>query len=292
MSILYYSMMMNPICNIKTQCSECPKAGKNVMTHYLLQKGYHLPVTKCDQNCMIFLLKGTMLVNSREYAGTTMNEKQFILQAIGSKLEILAMTDVECVFYLFNEPHFVCDDRYKNAIENAIPPLIYSPLEIVPALQHYLQGIIMSLTDNLVCKEYIDLKQKELNFILNCYYPLRDLYTLYHPISSYTNSFHYFVMQNYNKVKTVEELANLGGYSTTTFRRMFKNMFNEPAYEWMLKQKRSGIIDDLTQNVLSISDISNKYGFDSLSHFSNFCKTCFGNSPRALRKEIKEKGGI
>lgn len=48
-------------------------------------------------------------------------------------------------------------------------------------------------------------------------------------------------------------------------------------------------MEDLTHDKLSISEISDKYGFDSLPHFSNFCKSYFGNSPRALRKEIAEK---
>lgn len=279
--------MLEAICKIKTPCKECAKSIENVMTHHSLHRGFYYPASKCDQNLMLFLLKGELLINSEEYAGTSLKEKQFILQAIGSKIEILAMTDVEYIIYKFNEPYLVCENRYKKAIENTEAPLIYQPLNIIPQLDNYLEGMSRFIQDKLVCKDFIELKQKELNFILNCYYSLRDLYTLYYPISSYTNGFHYFVMQNYNKVKTVEELAHIGGYSITTFRRMFRNLFNEPAYEWMLKQKRSGILEDLQQSNLSISDICNKYGFDTLSHFSNFCKTCFGNSPRALRKEMR-----
>ena len=258
------------------------------MTFYSLRRGFHYPASKCEQNQMIFLLKGNLLVNSEEYAGTTLNEKQFILQAIGSKIEMLAMTDVEYIVYKFNEPYLVCEERYRKAIENTEAPLIYQPLNIVSPLYIYLEGMSGFIQDELLCKEFIELKQRELNFILNCYYPLRDLYTLYYPISSYTNSFHYFVMQNHSKVKTVEELAHLGGYGITTFRRMFKALFHEPAYEWMLKQKRSGILEDLQQSKLSISEICDKYGFDTLSHFSNFCKSCFGNSPRALRKGMTQ----
>lgn len=273
-------------CKIKTKCSICPKASESVMSIHNWTKGYHLPANKCEQNNMIFVTKGELLVNSKEYAGTKISANHFILQAIGSKIEILAMTDVECIIYHFNEPYLVCEERYRKAIENAEAPLIYSPLKTIPALQLYLENIKILIDDNIICKDFWEIKQKELNFILNCYYSLRDLYTLYAPISSYTNSLHYFVMQNYNKVKTVEELAHLGGYSITTFRRMFKNLFHEPAYEWMLKQKRDGIMEDLTQTNLTITEISIKYGFDTLPHFSNFCKTCFGDSPRALRKKI------
>ena len=91
-------------------------------------------------------------------------------------------------------------------------------------------------------------------------------------------------MQNYDKVKNVEEFAHLGGYTTTTFRRLFKNMYGVPVYEWILDKKREGILNDLRYTKQRISAISTRYGFDSLSHFAHFCKDSFGDTPRALRK--------
>lgn len=283
--------MEGKTCNIQTDCAHCPKAGDSTILYYSLSKGHHYPTSKCTQNCIIFLLKGDLLINSMEYAGTTLRQKEFFLQAIGSKLEMLALSDCECVIYRFKEPVFVCYERYKKIIRQAQPPLVYSPLKSVPALTHFLEGIILLSKNGMNCQEFALLKQKELNYILNCYYSEHDLSSLFYPISSYTNSFQHFVTQNYANVKTVEELAHLGGYSLTTFRRMFRNMFNEPAYEWMLKKKRESIIKDLEQTNLTISAISHKYGFDTLSHFSNFCKNCFGSSPRELRKNMKKKKG-
>lgn len=108
---------------------------------------------------------------------------------------------------------------------------------------------------------------------------------LEHPLSKYVNSFQYFVIQNYKKVKTVEELAQLGGYTLSTFRRIFNNVFHEPVYEWMLARRKEGILDDLNNSKCSISEICYKYGFESLPHFSNFCKKSFGASPRNLRRQ-------
>ena len=85
--------------------------------------------------------------------------------------------------------------------------------------------------------------------------------------------------------KTVEELAQLGGYTLSTFRRIFNNVFHEPVYEWMLARRKEGILDDLNNSKCSISEICYKYGFESLPHFSNFCKKSFGASPRNLRRQ-------
>lgn len=259
--------------------------NEEAIASYSIPKGSHHPSTKCTQNCILFLLKGEFLVNSEEYAGVTLKANQFILQAIGSKLEALAMTDCELIAYRFNEPFLLCDESQRELLQKTEPPLICSPLDMVPALAHFTQSFNYYINDNKICGDLLKAKRIELGCILSAYYTLHELTSLFHSISQYTNSFHYFVMNNYEKVRNVEEFAHLGGYTTTTFRRLFKNLFNEPAYEWMLKQRRSGILDDLYHSKLTISDISNKYGFESLPHFSNFCKTHFGDSPRTLRQK-------
>ena len=110
-----------------------------------------------------------------------------------------------------------------------------------------------------------------------------DLASLVHPLSKYASSFECFVYQNYKKVKTVEEFAKLGGYSQTTFRRIFDNVFHEPVYEWMLSRRKEEIIYELQNTEATISEICYKFGFESLPHFSNFCKKSFGTSPRSIR---------
>ena len=72
-------------------CLECPKAVTNSIVHASHPRGFHKPAQKCEENIIIFLLKGEVLVNSQEYAGTTLRAGEFILQAIGSKLELLVM---------------------------------------------------------------------------------------------------------------------------------------------------------------------------------------------------------
>ena len=78
-------------CGGKKQCAQCPKAVDNAIIYASHPRGFHLPARKCEENIVIFLLQGEVLVNSKEYAGTVLHAGEFILQAIGSKYEILAM---------------------------------------------------------------------------------------------------------------------------------------------------------------------------------------------------------
>ena len=139
------------------------------------------------------------------------------------------------------------------------------------------------LNDDLRCSGLMQAKRSEMVYLLNCYYPIKELAAFYAPIYRYSHSFQYFVMQNYQKAKDVETFAQLGGYSVPTFRRIFKDTFGEPAYQWMLKRKCQDIHNDLIMTELSISEICYKYGFESLSNFSHFCRANFGQSPRSVR---------
>ena len=122
------AMQTYSACGAAISCQQCPKAVGNAIIYASHSRGFHLPAQKCEENIMIFLLEGEALVNSQEYAGTILRAGEFILQAIGSKYEILALTDVECVCYRFNQPEFFCEERYKYIMKEITPPLIFLSL--------------------------------------------------------------------------------------------------------------------------------------------------------------------
>lgn len=269
--------------NEQMDCANCLRVVDNPIVCVSHPCGFHVPALKCESNFLLFIQKGEMLIHSTEYPGVTLTQGEFILQAITSKLELLALTDVECIYFRFNNPELFCYERYEYIIHKVPGPLVYKPLKIVPELQVYLEGLKLYVSDKRVCRDLLSFKRKEIGFILGRYYSDDELSSLLHPLTEYKTSFHYCVLQHYSKAKTVEELAGMCGYTVTTFRRIFKTLFKEPAYEWMLKKRREEIQHDLYANAETISEICFKYGFESLSHFSNFCKKSFGESPRKLR---------
>ena len=246
--------MASDICYTRQiDCTLCPQTSIGGLIYRQFPKGHHISAEKCTQNCMIFIRSGELLMNSEEYPGTTLQSRQFILQAIGSKMELLALTDVEYFVYWFTELPLICEERYQKIVERAQAPLIYTPLVTIPKLERFFEELTDYFKEQpLPCGKFVELKCQELIYILTCYYPLRQISTFFYPISTYTESFHYFVMQNYDKVKNVEDFAHLGGYTTTTFRRLFKNMYGIPVYEWILNKKREGILNDLRLSLIHI----------------------------------------
>ena len=161
---------MPSICQGIWDCQICPKAVSNAITHVIYQRGFHKPAQKCEENLILFLMKGEILVNSKEYAGTMLKGGEFILQAIGSMFEMLAMTECECIYYRFIQPELFCDFRFNHILKEVSPPLIYNPLKIIPELQYFLNGSITYLKGDKVCRDLLSLKRKELAFVLGYYY--------------------------------------------------------------------------------------------------------------------------
>ena len=246
-------MLTDHRCTKYTDCSSCSFYQRDIFKYRLYPKGYVIPQTRCMQNMVFFLVKGEIWLNSEEHPDTTFRGGQFVLQPIGSKVECKVLDYTECIIYLF-EP-----------------------------IQLFIEGMKLYLNDDLRCSGLMQAKRSEMVYLLNCYYPIKELAAFYAPIYRYSHSFQYFVMQNYQKAKDVETFAQLGGYSVPTFRRIFKDTFGEPAYQWMLKRKCQDIHNDLIMTELSISEICYKYGFESLSNFSHFCRANFGQSPRSVR---------
>ena len=284
-----YTMEMPYLCCKRpNDCSQCPySVPKEELFFRQLPLGHHFPAEKTTRNCILFMTEGELLVNSEEYPGITLHAGECILQAIGSKMEFLALTHVKYLIYYFTQLPLLCESHYHQVLDRESSPLTYTPLPINRRLQRVVEDIIDHLQEEeQPCNSYLHMKSSELVYILTNYYPLPQASTFFYPISSYTESFHYFVMQNYLKVKSVEEFAHLGGYGLATFRRLFKNMYGAPVYEWILNKKREGILDDLQHTKQRISAISSYYGFDNLSHFAHFCQHSFGDTPRSLRKRL------
>ena len=186
-------MIKNSYCKRFTDCAQCPKAAQGTFVYRNFPRGQHFPADKCTQNCILFMIKGELLVNSQEYPGTSLRDGQFILQAIGSKIELLALTEVEYIVYWFNELPQICESYYREILNTSEAPLTYTPLVMNYRLSRFITDLGEYLTEGISCGPFIDIKSQELVFLLTCYYPRPQLSNFFYPISTYTESFQYFI---------------------------------------------------------------------------------------------------
>ncbi|MDR0994667.1 MAG: helix-turn-helix transcriptional regulator [Tannerella sp.] len=272
-------------CQKYTDCVLCEHYRKDVFKYRTFPRGKFIPQTRCSRNTIYFILSGETWVNSSEYPDTIVREGHFLLQPLGSVVEFRIHTPLEAILFMFDHVQNVCVAHFSQVQ----PPLegrqqsTSIVLETVTPLQMFLQGMRYALNDTLLCHGYLEAKQVELFYLLNCYYSIKELNDFFASVYDQGKGFRSFVMSHYLQVKDVDAFAKLGGYSLTTFRRLFKETFDEPVYQWLLKQKCRDIYKELSTTDKSITEISRQYGFGSLANFSHFCKANFGKSPRALR---------
>ncbi len=98
------------------------------------------------------------------------------------------------------------------------------------------------------------------------------------------------VYANYRNAKTVSELAVLCNYNQIkTFTRHFKKIFGQSPYQWMLDRKFEEIQHLVLNTNISISDISETYKFENLSHFCNSYRKRYGITPTKHRDTYSKK---
>lgn len=133
---------------------------------------------------------------------------------------------------------------------------------------------------------YLDLKASEVFYMVRKLYPESQQARLLAPILSDRISFHNMVVSNFDKVKTVGDYARIGGYSLSSFEKQFRVVFGVSPYRWMLRRKMELLYNALTMTDKSLKEISDEFGFSSLSQMNDFCKKHIGATPGNIHKGL------
>lgn len=140
--------------------------------------------------------------------------------------------------------------------------------------------------------EYMTVKIFELCMVLRAGYTEEEATSFFAPVMSRDYSFTDFVMENYLRADTVNELVEMSPYSPSAFKRRFRESFGgESPSVWMKRQKAARILHLLTNSSLNLKEISALSGFGSLPRFTAFCRENLGTTPGAIRREKEKNTG-
>ncbi|MDR1180566.1 MAG: AraC family transcriptional regulator [Bacteroidales bacterium] len=181
--------------------------------------------------------------------------------------------------------HFSLEALYSQGYKPEITD-DFQILKVNERIKLYLNALIPCLKDGLKCVNFLELKRKELLFLLRAYNTKEDLAFFFSPVLTDDMEFYAFVLDNYQSIKTVKELALLADYGLTGFEKRFRKVFGMSAHQWMKNQLSDSIYHEITCSKKSFTEISDIYGFSSSAHLSNFCKLVFGATPSSIRKKM------
>lgn len=238
-----------------------------------------------SKNCIVFLLKGEISFSSGKISNKTIkNDEMFvhpyrhkgILEIRKSSTLIIMNLNVDFSFCV----HFPVESLYgKNLNANDIYPRKFNPV-----LKQYISSLAEYIRDGLYCTYFFELKIKEFLFLVRTYFSEKDLQLFFMPILNSDMEFSKQVFEGFKKVKTVKELAELMHYSLSGFEKRFKRVFDMPASKWIEQEKGKEIYHEITCSKRTIMEIGYNFGY-SPSHFNNYCKRIFGETPKKLRNK-------
>ena len=90
----------------------------------------------------------------------------------------------------------------------------------------------------------------------------------------------------YTSNLTLDQLAVLAGFSTSTFKRKFVNEYNCTPHKWIQNMRLNEARFLLTTSSKTISEIGFKIGYENISHFIQAFKMKFGITPKSFRNKL------
>lgn len=252
------------------------------------------PGVKCTESdnagsTLLFLLDGEIEFTNASVRKRILQKNEIALIPEGSSYstEVKKPSHViACSFgndiKLGSRIHLESLSEYKKDITYS-----YNTLPFQGEVKTFLILLNEYLENGVGHKPLQELKLEELFILFRAYYTKEQLAAFFYPILSRDTDFNHFVLSNYRKVANVEEFARLAHVSLSAFNRKFKKHFNEPAYQWMLRRKTEGVLDDIQGTDKSFLTISLDWNFSSQAHLTKFIKQQCGLSPSQIREEAR-----
>lgn len=265
-----------------------PEAGFSLIT---LKEGEKMVIESGDFNSLLFLTLGNFEINSEERNDYVVREGHFVFCFRAYHYEIKALTDVEIVKAHFITAGATCDMIPFNSIVGKIKKISYKFTQVAmnEPMNLLLQSVKLYLGNSMKCNHLHRAKIQEMFIIFKFFYTpqiqLRTFYNLFDRNQSFVS----LVRNNAPRVKTVEELADICGFSVQHFNNMFKQEFNDTPYSWMQKQRIQEIERILTDTNVPLKSIIKMYSFTNHGHFALFCRKYLHKTPLKIRKEARAK---
>lgn len=274
-------------------CHHYDKLENPIIRAVEYQKGENKSIDT-NSNIIFIILKGYGRISFRQFTGRIVTSGDILL--FPAHTQIKFRVDERAIILVFQlQPsvhfcdHYSLDTLYKQKGRREKEK--FTILKINQRIKSYINSLLPCLNDGLKCHYFLDLKIKELFFLLRAYNTKADIVDFFSSMITNDAAFYAYVLANYKSVKTAGELAKKSNYTASGFEKYFKRIFGVTAHAWMKKQLSENLFHEIICTKKTFREISKEFGFSSSQHLTNFCKLNFGTNPTILRKNggIKEK---
>ncbi len=272
---------MNRLLSVEREQKAFTESGNLPIRWVNHPSGYNWETTLCFGE-IILVLEGSFSISFNRFFDHPIGQGSILLLPPGSHFKTRTARGVSvCVFRLDGNER-LCRNIPKSY--NPDPNSSPATLQIKTMVKEFLLSLKDNYEKGLTDSDYLELKKKELFYLLSGYYTAEELSHFFHPLMGNNSRFMDFVWKNYKKVRTVIEFAALYNSSVSNFEKKFRLTFGISPYKWM-NQRR---IDEVYQEVIAtdkpIGQIAEEQKFLSLPQFTDYCKKHLGYPPGKLRR--------
>jgi AraC-like DNA-binding protein len=243
-----------------------------------------------NEACFIFVQEGEFFVRSQTERLHINKETALLAKCLNyfyetTKKSSKESDNVEVVGLLFY-PELV-KDLFEFDINNSEHKVNFNlkQIQVNKLLEHYRESINILLDNPELADEYL-VKNKLREFVIlmtkvvNAPSEVHFLAAMFRPNFA---KFEEIIKQNLYSDISLNEFASLCHMSLSTFKRKFKEVYNESPAKHISKMKIQKAAERLSDKNLRISDIAYDLGYNSLTTFNRAFKEQMGKSPSEYR---------
>ena len=243
-----------------------------------------------DEACFMFVNKGEVGVRSQEDYFKLNRNKAMLAKCLNYFFEPSDNPDV-CDEGIESVGVFLYPSLVKDLFEFDLSTSTYTvdfnlkQIQVDRLLEHYRESIGI-LLDNPELADESMIKTKLKEFVLlmtksqQAPSQLDFLAALFKPNEV---TFKTIIQHNLYANLSLEELAQLSHLSLSSFKRKFKEVFDESPKKYIARKKVERAAELLKLKELRVSDVAYDVGFDSLSTFNRNFNNIYGISPSEYR---------
>jgi len=242
-----------------------------------------------ESNQIVFIHEGSVAFFYREVYKKIKAEES-ILISLKSPCILTALEDTSILimrlnFYVNLQDYLPSVNEYEgtNSKNNSV-----GFLKSNQKMMGFANMLKEYINDGIAKPRFYDLKIQEFLFLISAYHPKSAIFSFLKPIYNSDSLFANNIYKNYEKVKTIQELASMFDYHLSGFEKKFKRVFNTSPYQWMQEQRSKKVYYEVAYGHKTFTRLSTELGFSSPAHFNDFCKKYFNQTPGELRKKIRE----
>ena len=243
-----------------------------------------------DEACLIYVLSGHTTIHSPTESAAVKQQDSVLLKC-GTYFSALPDTKEDFEVVVFHLPKEVLKNIYTYGFQEhqrVKQNRFISSFKAHEGISAYIRGLDFYFKHPDVANEtLLSAKIKELISLLLQTANAEDveelLLRLFSPVEV---NFREVVEQHIFSEVAVEDLAFLCHMSVSTFKRKFKEIFEDSPANYLRRKRLERAAELLKVSEATVSDIAWQTGFNDVAHFSRSFKSVYQLSPKAYRAQF------